>query len=522
MGARWYDPATATFLTRDSVPGELATPASLNAYTYAWADPLNTWDPDGHWPTLVGAWRYITNTVARLHNGAARLARQFVAAPVRAVRALAGAAVWAGRTLTRVAARVTRTLATKTANVTALFVRTMRAGFTEGAAMANDAYRGAANFFAGAANRILQTTTLGPLAGWHIDPVYTDPRYAASYRVGETTADIETTLALTGAGAATITYLATGPRLSRSCGAPPQPSKQTLGLERVRATKPTLGVAPCQMRTAVLQRGQDGTLVLQPPQDAGGAGPTRALASTRPTRGTRPLATADTKPSMPTSLSCRGSAGPARLACDELRGETRRRLRQPRVDDGLAQRDLVDDLQLHEDGRVAVEMRDREEAREPGLKDGFLLAQVLDAEADDLARGRLDVPEAPDVGLGERPLPGEHLAADLPSPPAAALALVHLGQFRREPGNVVEGCHQVKATGRTGNRPDRMRCSTSRASSCCGPPQPMRAGAADTSCAPTSSTAMPRRSVPHGSRTSRSCWRRSWSKSIPLGALGRS
>jgi RHS repeat-associated protein len=47
MGARWYDAATATFLSRDSVFGELSTPVSLNRYTYAGANPLRYWDPDG-------------------------------------------------------------------------------------------------------------------------------------------------------------------------------------------------------------------------------------------------------------------------------------------------------------------------------------------------------------------------------------------------------------------------------------------------------------------------------------------
>jgi RHS repeat-associated protein len=49
MGARWYRPGTATFTARDTVFGTLDTPISLNRYTYAWADPLGRWDPDGRW-----------------------------------------------------------------------------------------------------------------------------------------------------------------------------------------------------------------------------------------------------------------------------------------------------------------------------------------------------------------------------------------------------------------------------------------------------------------------------------------
>jgi RHS repeat-associated protein len=47
MGARWYDPTGAQFRTRDTVFGELATPVSLNRYTYGFANPLLYWDPDG-------------------------------------------------------------------------------------------------------------------------------------------------------------------------------------------------------------------------------------------------------------------------------------------------------------------------------------------------------------------------------------------------------------------------------------------------------------------------------------------
>ncbi|MCP4308111.1 MAG: hypothetical protein GY788_25200 [bacterium] len=49
MGARWYNGADAAFRSRDTVFGELATPISLNRYTYGWASPLNYWDPDGHY-----------------------------------------------------------------------------------------------------------------------------------------------------------------------------------------------------------------------------------------------------------------------------------------------------------------------------------------------------------------------------------------------------------------------------------------------------------------------------------------
>lgn len=48
MGARWYRPGTSTFLNRDTYSGQLSAPISLNRYTYASANPIGRWDPDGH------------------------------------------------------------------------------------------------------------------------------------------------------------------------------------------------------------------------------------------------------------------------------------------------------------------------------------------------------------------------------------------------------------------------------------------------------------------------------------------
>ncbi len=49
MGARWYEGGWASFLSRDTVFGELRTPISLNRFTYAFASPLRYWDPDGRY-----------------------------------------------------------------------------------------------------------------------------------------------------------------------------------------------------------------------------------------------------------------------------------------------------------------------------------------------------------------------------------------------------------------------------------------------------------------------------------------
>lgn len=48
MGARFYDPATATFTTRDTWSGLTSNPVTLNRYTYANADPATFNDPTGH------------------------------------------------------------------------------------------------------------------------------------------------------------------------------------------------------------------------------------------------------------------------------------------------------------------------------------------------------------------------------------------------------------------------------------------------------------------------------------------
>ena len=47
LRARWYDPATARFLSADPWHGDPSNPISLNRYVYANADPVNMHDPTG-------------------------------------------------------------------------------------------------------------------------------------------------------------------------------------------------------------------------------------------------------------------------------------------------------------------------------------------------------------------------------------------------------------------------------------------------------------------------------------------
>lgn len=48
MGARWYDPQTAGFVSRDTYAGAPTLPVSLNRYTYANGNPLEFIDPTGY------------------------------------------------------------------------------------------------------------------------------------------------------------------------------------------------------------------------------------------------------------------------------------------------------------------------------------------------------------------------------------------------------------------------------------------------------------------------------------------
>jgi RHS repeat-associated protein len=53
LRARDYDPALARFVERDSLPGRLREPTTLNRYAYANDEPVNFVDPTGHFGQLV-------------------------------------------------------------------------------------------------------------------------------------------------------------------------------------------------------------------------------------------------------------------------------------------------------------------------------------------------------------------------------------------------------------------------------------------------------------------------------------
>ena len=49
FGSRWYNPMSGRFIMPDTFMGQLSKTQSLNAYAYAWNNPINRMDPTGHW-----------------------------------------------------------------------------------------------------------------------------------------------------------------------------------------------------------------------------------------------------------------------------------------------------------------------------------------------------------------------------------------------------------------------------------------------------------------------------------------
>jgi RHS repeat-associated protein len=66
MGARGYDAVTGRFTQVDTVVGDLTSPVTLNRYTYGNADPLNHFDPDGHWS--IPGWDAVKSFVSTAVN----------------------------------------------------------------------------------------------------------------------------------------------------------------------------------------------------------------------------------------------------------------------------------------------------------------------------------------------------------------------------------------------------------------------------------------------------------------------
>ena len=71
LRARYYDPTTGRFLTRDTYPALAPVPQSLHRYVYCGNDPVNRTDPSGQWwwddaaKKVRQTWREITRPVRR-------------------------------------------------------------------------------------------------------------------------------------------------------------------------------------------------------------------------------------------------------------------------------------------------------------------------------------------------------------------------------------------------------------------------------------------------------------------------
>jgi RHS repeat-associated protein len=74
LRARYYDPSTGRFMSRDPLDGQLADPASLHKYLYANGDPADLIDPAGRAPMLETG-ELEERTLPELEEGAFRLGK---------------------------------------------------------------------------------------------------------------------------------------------------------------------------------------------------------------------------------------------------------------------------------------------------------------------------------------------------------------------------------------------------------------------------------------------------------------
>jgi RHS repeat-associated protein len=65
LRARYYNPVTGRFLTRDPDAGHIKTPATLHKYLYAGADPVNKADPTGRTTAAASEYYLLSQQMAR-------------------------------------------------------------------------------------------------------------------------------------------------------------------------------------------------------------------------------------------------------------------------------------------------------------------------------------------------------------------------------------------------------------------------------------------------------------------------
>ena len=94
LPARYYDPATARFLSPDPASPSAGDPLSLNAYAYCVGDPVNSYDPSGAVTDVErGAWdHYYTNTGGNRPAAEAKTTQTLAGANARRAAAAGNAA----------------------------------------------------------------------------------------------------------------------------------------------------------------------------------------------------------------------------------------------------------------------------------------------------------------------------------------------------------------------------------------------------------------------------------------------
>ena len=65
LRARYYDPTIGRFISKDSYEGDITNPLSINPYTYCSSNPINRWDPSGHFDVvqLVSGFKSLIDTL---------------------------------------------------------------------------------------------------------------------------------------------------------------------------------------------------------------------------------------------------------------------------------------------------------------------------------------------------------------------------------------------------------------------------------------------------------------------------
>ncbi|MFG1992112.1 RHS repeat-associated core domain-containing protein [Actinoplanes sp. NPDC048988] len=116
MGARWYQPGTGTFTSRDSASYSSGASILANKYTYAAGDPMANNDPSGNWPscgwchkvidTVIvkpakAVYHGVVNTAKSLYHGGVQVAKDLYHGAVRAGNWLVDQAVSAASHIER-------------------------------------------------------------------------------------------------------------------------------------------------------------------------------------------------------------------------------------------------------------------------------------------------------------------------------------------------------------------------------------------------------------------------------------